>query len=62
MLALEAGRLGPGWGRFVVGGMAVAWGAYCVGFLIPVAGVKYMKAHFFTVEAEEVVLIDLDRD
>ncbi|GMH71372.1 hypothetical protein TrRE_jg2786 [Triparma retinervis] len=54
--AAEAGDVGGGIGRMATIAMAGVWGAYTAGFLIPVAGVKYMRAHFFTVEAEEVVV------
>ena len=66
--AYSALRLGPLWdwalapvalgraGRALAVANYVYWAANLFGFLLPVASVRYMRAHFFCVEAEEVQL------
>ena len=51
------GGITGGWEGKVISIMAGWWCVYGLVYLIPVAGYKYMKAHFFVVEAEEVVLV-----
>ena len=67
-VAYSALRLGPLWdwalapvalgraGRALAVANYVYWAANLFGFLLPVASVRYMRAHFFCVEAEEVQL------
>ena len=67
-LAYNAMRMGPLydwimawngmaiWGRLLAVGNFVYWGANLFGFLVPVASMRYMRSHFFCVDAEEVVL------
>jgi len=40
----------------------IYWGSNLFAFLIPIATIKYMRTHFFCVEAEEVVVRDGDED
>lgn len=44
------------WGRVLASLNFVYWGLNLFGFLLPVATMRYMRSHFFCVEAEEVVL------
>ncbi len=45
-----------GLGRVLAVGNFMYWGLNLFGFLLPVATMRYMRSHFFCVEAEEVVL------
>ncbi len=45
-----------GLGRVLAVGNFVYWGLNLFGFLLPVATMRYMRSHFFCVEAEEVTL------
>jgi len=42
-------------GRFIAVGNLTYWMTNLFAFLIPVATVRYMRAHFFAVEAEQVI-------
>eukprot|EP00566_Odontella_aurita_P010465 CAMPEP_0113528118 /NCGR_PEP_ID=MMETSP0015_2-20120614/1664_1 /TAXON_ID=2838 /ORGANISM="Odontella" /LENGTH=401 /DNA_ID=CAMNT_0000426609 /DNA_START=13 /DNA_END=1218 /DNA_ORIENTATION=- /assembly_acc=CAM_ASM_000160 len=67
-VAYSAMRLGPIWewalapiplgfvGRILAITNFLYWSANLFGFLLPVATVRYMRAHFFCVEAAEVTL------
>lgn len=44
------------WEKILALGNFVYWGANLFGFLVPVASLRYMRCHFFCVEAQEVVL------
>ncbi len=68
-LVYNAMRMGPlydlvhmGWSDMAIWGRALAlvnfiyWGSNLFFFLIPVASLRYLRSHFFCVEAEEVVL------
>ena len=44
------------WEKILALGNFVYWGANLFGFLVPVASLRYMRSHFFCVEAQEVVL------
>jgi len=44
------------WEKILAVGNFVYWGANLFGFLLPVASLRYMRSHFFCVEAQEVVL------
>ena len=48
----DFGRLG----RIVAAANFAYWMINLFGFLLPVATVRYMRAHFFAVEAEQVIL------
>ena len=48
-----SGKLGA-FGRGIAVVNLVYWGLNLFGFLIPVATMRYMRAHFFAVEAEQV--------
>lgn len=43
-------------GRLLALGNFLYWGANLFGFLIPIATMRYMRCHFFCVEAEEVIM------
>jgi len=43
-------------GRALAVANLVYWATNLFGFLLPTAVVRYMRAHFFCVEAEEVTL------
>jgi hypothetical protein len=47
---ISLGRIGRGLGII----NAAYWAINLFAFLIPIASVRYMRAHFFGVEAEEV--------
>ena len=49
--AADLGRVG----RVVATANLVYWMTNLFGFLLPVAAVRYMRAHFFAVEAEQVI-------
>ena len=49
-LPIEMGH----WGRTIAIANLAYWLTNLFGFLIPVAAVRYMRAHFFAVEAEQV--------
>ncbi len=49
-------------GRVLAVGNFVYWGVNLFMFLIPVAAMKYMRAYFYAVEAEEVTVRDGDED
>jgi hypothetical protein len=44
------------WEKMLALGNFVYWGTNLFGFLLPVASLRYMRSHFFCVEAQEVVL------
>ncbi len=49
-------------GKILAVGNFVYWGVNLFLFLIPVATMKYMRAYFYSVEAEEVTVRDGDED
>jgi hypothetical protein len=42
------------YGKIFAIGSFLYWSAHLFGFLIPIGVMRYLRAHFFTVEAEEV--------
>ena len=64
-ILFNAIRLGPlmnwaslpmGWAGKTLAGLNLAyWSVNLFGYLLPVAAIRYMRAHFFCVEAEQVV-------
>jgi hypothetical protein len=42
------------WGRALAGANLAYWAINLFAFLLPVASLRYMRAHFFAVEAESV--------
>ena len=48
--------------NILISSISLSWNINLFGFLIPVAGMKYMRSYFFGVEAEEVVVRGGDED